>query len=129
MESDKGNQQKSEKYPDLDETDMQDSASAEDISLDVCLEYDNDNIGEDEEAIHQRIEDLCQRIEEKQKIVKLKREELRNLEVDSDVEVFEMKHEIVSLQTKIEDDDGTIIKKLAGKGWRNSVMQRRIYGR
>ena len=25
-------------------------------------------------------------------------------------------------------DDGTL-KKLAGKGWRNSVMQRRIYGR
>ena len=59
---------------------MQDSASAEDISLDVCLEYDNDNIEEDEEAIHQRIEDLCQRIEEKQKIVKLKREELRKYE-------------------------------------------------
>ena len=26
-----------------------------------------------------------------------------SLEVDSDVEVFEMKHEIVSLQSKIED--------------------------
>ena len=59
-----------------------------------------------------------------------------------------MKHEIVSLQAKLEDgntsypellswscivspvytDDGTL-KKLAGKGWRNSVMQRRIYGR
>ena len=59
---------------------MQYSASTEDISLDVCLEYDDDgNTREDEheEAIHQRIEDLCQRIEEKQKIVKLKREELR----------------------------------------------------
>ena len=28
---------------------------------------------------------------------------ISSLEVDSDVEVFEMKHEIVSLQTKIED--------------------------
>ena len=26
-------------------------------------------------------------------------------------------------------DDETIPKKLAGKGWRNSVIQRRIYGR
>jgi len=84
---------------------------------------------EDEDAIHSRIENLCQRIEEKQKFIKLKREELRNLEVDSDVEVFEMKHEIFSLQTKIDEDDETIPKKLAGKGWRNSVIQRRIYGR
>ena len=30
-----------------------------------------------EEATHQRIEDLCQCIEEKQRLVKLKREELR----------------------------------------------------
>ena len=61
-----------------------------------------------------------------------------------------MKQEIVSLQTKIEDsesenfycnepmivnvetvllDEGIIFKKVIGKGWRNSVMQRRIYGR
>ena len=60
-----------------EEADLQYSASTEDISLDVCLDYDDGNVREDEEAIHQRIEDLCQRIEEKQKIVKLKREELR----------------------------------------------------
>ena len=30
-----------------------------------------------EEAIHQRIEDLCQSLEEKNHLVKLKREELR----------------------------------------------------
>ena len=73
-----------------------------------------------------------------------------SLEVESDLEVFEMKQEIVSLQNKIEDseseifydynldityftalliDEGIIFKKVIGKGWRNSVMQRRIYGR
>ena len=75
-----------------------------------------------------------------------------SLEVDSDVEVFEMKHEINSLQAKLDEgmimkeasqlslvfkpssmfnvnlDDGTL-RRMAGKGWRNSVMQRRIYGR
>ena len=74
------------------------------------------------------------------------------MEVESDLEVFEMKQEIVSLQTKIENsesekltsnaetllivnvtslllDEGVIFKKVIGKGWRNSVMQRRIYGR
>merc|ERR1712012_1123211 len=99
--------------------------SEEDISL--ALEYDDEDVGCGPE-IHERIENLYQKIEEKQKMVQAKREELRSLEVDSDVEVFEMKHEIVSLQSKIEDDEGSF-KKLIGKGWRNSVMQRRIYGR
>ena len=63
-----------------------------------------------------------------------------------------MKHEINSLQAKLDEgmimkeasqlslvfesslkfivnlDDGTL-RRMAGKGWRNSVMQRRIYGR
>ena len=90
--------------------------SEEDISL--ALEYDDEDVGCGPE-IHERIENLYQKIEEKQKMVQAKREELRrklkhslfftiitylfSLEVDSDVEVFEMKHEIVSLQSKIED--------------------------
>ena len=51
--------------------------------------------------------------------------------MESDLEVFEMKQEIVSLQTKIEDSESEnlMIKHVIGKGWRNSVMQRRIYGR
>ena len=73
-----------------EDADLQYSASTEDISLDVCLEYDDGNVREDEEAIHQRIEDLCQRIEEKQKIVKLKREELRKYEQNKKLPVLQI---------------------------------------
>ena len=78
-----------------------------------------------------------------------------SLEVESELEVFEMKQEIVSLQAKSDDvggksdyerlpifflnqsfwinlpleDECLVFKKVVGKGWRNSVMQRRIYGR
>ena len=46
--------------------------SAEDVRLALGEEGE-----EAEEAVHQRIEDLCQRIEEKQAALKQKREELR----------------------------------------------------
>ena len=55
-----------------------------------------------------------------------------SLEVETDVAVFEMKQEMVSLQAKLQDgalQDSQNFKKVVGKGWRNSVMQRRIYGR
>ena len=35
---------------------------------------------------------------------------------------------IVNVETVLLDE-GIIFKKVIGKGWRNSVMQRRIYGR
>ena len=44
---------------------------------DAKLEDAEAGVEYNEEAIHQRIEDLCQCIEEKQRLVKLKREELR----------------------------------------------------
>ena len=44
---------------------------------DTKLEDAEVGVEYNEEAIHQRIEDLCQCIEEKQRLVKLKREELR----------------------------------------------------
>merc|ERR1719350_2101255 len=53
--------------------------------------------------VHQRIEELCKKIEEKEDIVKKKRDELHNLEIEAEVEVFEMKQEIVSLQAKLDD--------------------------
>ena len=37
--------------------------------------------------------------------------------------------EPVSYEIIIMLDEGIIFKKVIGKGWRNSVMQRRIYGR
>jgi len=43
-----------------------------------------------------------------------------------------MKQEILSLQAHLDDtgdEDGLVFKKVVGKGWRNSVMQRRIYAR
>ena len=46
--------------------------SAEDVRLALGEEGE-----EGEDAVHQRIEDLCQRIEEKQAALKQKREELR----------------------------------------------------
>ena len=88
------------KLNDINNDDGNLDVSEEDISL--ALEYDDQEDGNAKE-IHTRIEDLYQKIEEKQKVLHSKREELRLLEVDSDVEVFEMKHEIANLQSKIED--------------------------
>ena len=73
------------------------------------------------------------------------------MEIEADVEIFELKQEISSLQAKLEEiggkweiflihssldneiskieDSSQDFKKVVGKGWRNSVMQRRIYGR
>ena len=48
------------------------------LAMEVAkLEDTEAGVEYNEEAIHQRIEDLCQCIEEKQRLVKLKREELR----------------------------------------------------
>ena len=47
------------------------------VMEDTKLEDTEAGVEYNEEAIHQRIEDLCQCIEEKQRLVKLKREELR----------------------------------------------------
>jgi len=81
-----------------------------------------------------RIEELCQIIDEKEGRVKLRKEELHNMEVEVEVEVYEMKQEIATLQAKLEGDlaeenELISLKKAAGRGWRNSVMERRIYGR
>ena len=46
-------------------------------SLHYTMEKTEGDLDYSEEAIHQRIEELCQSIEIKQRMVKLKREELR----------------------------------------------------
>lgn len=81
-----------------------------------------------------RIEELCQMIDEKEHEVKQKKEEMHHVEVEIEVEVYQMKQEILDLQAKLdgaaqEEHELASLKKLAGRDWRNSVMERRIYGR
>jgi hypothetical protein len=50
------------------------------------------------------------------------------------VELFDMKQEIAALQAgldeaAVEGEKPAALQKMVGRGWRNTVMERRIYGR
>ncbi|XP_023339855.1 uncharacterized protein LOC111710065 [Eurytemora carolleeae] len=80
------------------------------------------------------LEGLSSKIEQKEKLLESKRVELRNLEIEIELEVYGLRKEFLLLQEELAhhpepENNEADLKKTIGKGWRSTVLQRRIYGR
>ena len=87
-------------------------------------------------AVLGEIGNICAKVKEREMLLRIKRAEFRNIEVEVELEVYSLKKKVLQLQALLttHNEDSNIaedsdLKKLIGKGWRSNVMQLRIYGR